>query len=244
MKVDIQNVTAAFAAINVTGPLARKLLEALGSDIDLSAEGFPYLQGRTGVIGGCPARIMRIGFTGELSYELHVPQSYGAALWRLLLEAGTPFGLQPYGLEASRILRLEKGHIIIGQDTDALSSPAELNMEWALSKTKARYLGKTAVETRGKLGLKRKLCGFELPDGHGIRLAESCLVMRDGRPVGFVTSTCFSPTLGKWIGLAYADPRDAAPGSSLHLRGLCGKELQAKVVPAPFYDPENQRQEI
>lgn len=244
MKVDIQNVTAAFAAINVTGPLARKLLEALGSDIDLSAEGFPYLHGRNGVIGGCPARIMRIGFTGELSYELHVPQSYGAALWRRLLEAGDPFDLQPYGLEASRILRLEKGHIIIGQDTDALSSPAELDMEWALSKTKQRYLGKTAVEARGKLGLKRKLCGFELPEGHGVRLTESCLVMREGRPAGFVTSTCFSPTLGKWIGLAYADPRDAMPGASLRLRGLCGKELQAKVVPAPFYDPENQRQEI
>lgn len=244
MRVDIQNVTAAFAAINVTGPSARKVLEALGGDIDLSPEGFPYLNGRSGVIGGCPVRVMRIGFTGELSYELHVPQSFGAALWRKLLEVGAPHGLQPYGLEASRILRLEKGHIIIGQDTDALSTPDELGMGWALSKAKTRYVGKTAIEARGRLGLKRKLCGFELPEGHGIRLAESCLVLRDGSPVGFVTSTCFSPTLGKWIGLAYADPRDAAPGSSLRIRGLCGKELQARVVPTPFHDPENQRQEM
>lgn len=244
MRVDIQNVTAAFAAINVTGPSARQVLEALGGDIDLSPDGFPYLNGRGGVIGGCPVRIMRIGFTGELSYELHVPQSFGAALWRKLLEVGAPHGLQPYGLEASRILRLEKGHIIIGQDTDALSTPDELGMGWALSKAKVRYVGKTAIEARGRLGLKRKLCGFELPEGHGIRLAESCLVLRDGRPVGFVTSTCFSPTLGKWIGLAYADPRDATPGSSLRIRGLCGTEVQAKVVVTPFYDPENQRQEI
>ena len=244
MQVDIQNVTAAFAAINVTGPSARKVLEALGGNIDLSSEGFPYLNGRTGVIGGCPARIMRIGFTGELSYELHVPQSFGASLSRKLLDVGAPYGLRPYGLEASRILRLEKGHIIIGQDTDALSTPQELHMEWALSKTKARYVGKTAIEARSRLALKRRLCGFELPDGHGIRLAESCLVLRDGRPVGFVTSTCFSPTLAKWIGLAYADPRDAAPGSSLRIRGLCGNECKAKVVPAPFYDPENHRQEM
>lgn len=244
MRVDIQNVTAAFAAINVTGPSARKVLEALGGDIDLSAAGFPYLNGRSGVIGGCPAHIMRIGFTGELSYELHVPQSFAAALWRKLLEVGAPFGLQPFGLEASRILRLEKGHIIIGQDTDALSTPDELAMGWALSKAKTRYVGKTAIEARGRLGLKRKLCGFELPEGHGIRLAESCLVLRDGRPVGFVTSICFSPTLGKWIGLAYADPRDATPGSSLRIRGLCGKEVRAEVVPVPFYDPENQRQEM
>ncbi|TPN89417.1 FAD-dependent oxidoreductase [Mesorhizobium sp. CU2] len=244
MQVDIQNVTAAFAAVNVTGPSARKVLEALGSDIDLSSEGFPYLNGRSGVIGGCPVRIMRIGFTGELSYELHVPQSFGGSLWRKLLEVGAPHGLKPYGLEASRILRLEKGHIIIGQDTDALSTPDELAMGWALSKTKQRYVGKTAIEARGRLGLKRRLCGFELPEGHGIRLAESCLVLRDGRPVGFVTSTFFSPTLGKWIGLAYADPRDAAPGSSLRIRGLCGREIVAKAVATPFYDPENHRQEM
>src|SRR5690606_39363920 len=100
MQVDIQDVTAAFAAINVTGPLARTVLEALDGDIDLSAESFPYLHGRTGVIAGCPVRVMRIGFTGELSYELHVPQSYGAALWRRLLEVGAPLGLVPYGLRS------------------------------------------------------------------------------------------------------------------------------------------------
>lgn len=244
MRVDIQNVTAAFAAINVTGPLAREVLKALGGDIDLSAEGFPYLQGRAGVIGGCPARIMRIGFTGELSYELHVPQSYARALWRRLKEVGRQYGLEPYGLEASRVLRLEKGHIIIGQDTDALSSPGELDMGWALSRTKERYLGKTAVEARNGLGLKRKLCGFELPKDHGIRLAESCLVLHQGRPAGFVTSTAYSPTLGKAIGLAYAHPEQARPEATLRLRGLCGSEMDAKVVPTPFYDPENQRQEI
>ncbi|RWR26934.1 FAD-dependent oxidoreductase [Sinirhodobacter populi] len=240
MQVDIQNVTAAFAAINVTGPEARRALEALGGDIDLAPENFPYLAGRTGTVGGCPVRIMRIGFTGELSYELHVPQYYGAGLWRRLIEAG----VRPYGLEASRILRLEKGHIIIGQDTDALSTPDELNMGWALSKTKARHIGKTAVEARRKLPLKRRLCGFALPEGHDTRLAESCLVFRDGRPVGFVTSTCFSPTLGKWIGLAYADPRDADSGGRITIRGLCGTEIAAKVIPTPFYDPENLRQEM
>lgn len=244
MQVDIQDVTAAFAAINVTGPLARKVLETLDGNIDLSGENFPYLHGRVGVLGGCPVRVMRIGFTGELSYELHVPQSYGATLWQALKNAGAPLGLEPYGLEASRVLRLEKGHIIIGQDTDALSSPAELNMDWALSKKKTSFLGKTAVEARNHLGLKRKLCGFELAEGHGIRLAESCLVLHDGHPVGFVTSTCFSPTLGKWIGLAYAHPDDAEPGGSVRIRGLCGKELQASVIPIPFYDPQNLRQEI
>ncbi|MVA25066.1 2Fe-2S iron-sulfur cluster-binding protein (plasmid) [Agrobacterium vitis] len=244
MQVDIQNITAAFAAINVTGPSARQVLEALGGDIDLSPGGFPYLNGRVGVIGGCPVRIMRIGFTGELSYELHVPQSYGAALWRKLLEVGAPHGLRPYGLEASRILRLEKGHIIIGQDTDALSTPEELSMEWAISKTKARYVGKTGVEARAKLETKRKLCGFEISGEAGKHLAESNLVFRDGRPAGFVTSACYSPTLAKWVGLAYVDPRDIPPGSSLNIRSFAGKDIQAKAVKVPFYDPESKRQEM
>ena len=244
MQVDIQNITAAFAAINVTGPAARQVLEALGGDIDLSAEGFPYLNGRVGVIGGCPVRIMRIGFTGELSYELHVPQSYGAALWRKLLEVGAPHGLRPYGLEASRILRLEKGHIIIGQDTDALSTPEELSMEWAISKTKARYVGKAGVEARAKLETRRKLCGFEISGDDGKHLAESNLVFRDGRPAGFVTSACYSPTLGKWVGLAYADPRDVQPGSSLSIKSFGGQDISAKVVKVPFYDPESKRQEM
>jgi sarcosine oxidase, subunit alpha len=244
MQVDIQNITSAFAAINVTGPFARQVLEALGGDIDLSAEAFPYLNGRVGVIGGCPVRIMRIGFTGELSYELHVPQSFGAALWRKLLKAGAPFGLRPYGLEASRILRLEKGHIIIGQDTDALSTPEELAMGWAISKTKARYVGKTGVEARAKLGLKRRLCGFELAGDEGRHITESCLVFRDGRPAGFVTSACYSPTLKKWVGLAYADPHDATPGSSLTIRSFDGRTIGARVVKAPFYDPESKRQEM
>ncbi|MEB2846310.1 FAD-binding protein [Rhizobiales bacterium RZME27] len=244
MQVDIQNITAAFAAINVTGPAARKVLEALEGDIDLSPEGFPYLNGRVGTIGGCPVRIMRIGFTGELSYELHVPQSYGAALWRKLLEVGAPHGLRPYGLEASRILRLEKGHIIIGQDTDALSTPEELSMEWAISKTKARYVGKTGVEARAKLETKRKLCGFEITGDEGKHLGESNLVFRDGRPAGFITSACYSPTLGKWVGLAYVDPRDTAPGSTIDIKSFGGRDIQARTVKVPFYDPESKRQEM
>ncbi|WP_419904443.1 aminomethyltransferase family protein [Kiloniella sp.] len=244
MNVDIQNITAAFAGINVTGPNARKVLESLTGDIDLSPKAFPFLEGRTGFIADCLVRIMRIGFTGELSFELHTPQSYGSVLWSSLSEVGGEFFLKPYGLEASRILRLEKGHIIIGQDTDALSTPDELGMEWALSRKKECYQGKTAIEARRALGTKRKLCGFELPDNHGVKIEESSLVIRNDEPVGFVTSLCHSPTLNKSIGMAYAHPEDAAPGSQLNIRGLCGRELMAAVVSPHFFDPDNIRQDI
>lgn len=244
MQVDIQNVTAAFAGINVTGPMARRVLQRLSGDIALDADDFGYLQGRSGTLAGCPVHVMRIGFTGELSYELHTPRSYARTLWRALQQAGQPEGLKPYGLEASRILRLEKGHIIIGQDTDALSTPDELGMDWALSRKKPYYLGKPAVERRKALGVTRVLCRFQIDTAAGANLGESCLVLRDGAPAGFVTSIATSPTLGRIIGLAYCHPDDNVPGRTIRLRDRKGAELQAQIVGHAFYDADNTRQEI
>lgn len=244
-RVDIQNVTAAFGAMNLTGPRAREVLERLPGSIDFGREGFAFLDGREGELAGCPVRVMRIGFTGELSYEIHLPQSHAAGLWAALLEAGADLGLRPYGLEASRILRLEKGHIIIGQDTDALSTPDELGMGWALSRKKPFYIGKPAVERRRALGDKRRLCGFALPDeGNAAGVGESALVLQDGKPVGHVTSFGYSPTLGQWIGLAHVAPDQAEPGSRITLRGFAGAEVEAPVVALPFHDKDNARQEM
>ncbi|MFC3086925.1 2Fe-2S iron-sulfur cluster-binding protein [Tabrizicola soli] len=244
MQVDIQNVTSAFAAINLTGPKARAVLERLGGDIAVGAADFGFLEGRSGSIGGHPVRIMRIGFSGEVSYELHTPRSHGLALWQALLEAGAAVGLRPYGLEASRILRLEKGHIIIGQDTDALTTPEELDMGWALSKKKPYFLGKPALDKRREIGLTRRLCRFVLPVEAGRAVGESSLVLRQGQPVGFVTSVARSPTLGQVIGLAYAHPEDAVAGGTIRLRDRKGVERAAKVVAHAFYDPDNKRQEV
>lgn len=247
MQVDIQNVSAAFAAVNLTGPKARQVLERAGCDLDLSREGFAFLDGRLGTVAGLPVRIMRIGFTGEVSFELHLPQSRAVTLWRALLAAGEGLGLAPYGLEASRVLRMEKGHIIIGQDTDALTTPDELGMGWALSKKKPFYIGKPAVEMRRDLPQTRQLCGFILSEaeaGDVGDVGESALVLRDGVPVGHVTSFAFSPSLGQWIGLAYAAPQDAQPGTSLRLRSFQGRSVAAAVVALPFFDPQNARQEL
>ncbi|RUU54773.1 aminomethyltransferase, partial [Mesorhizobium sp. M2C.T.Ca.TU.009.01.2.1] len=136
LRVDVLNLTGAFSGLNVTGPKARQVLKALDSDIDFSRDAFPYLSGRDGMVAGVPVRVMRIGFTGELSYELHCPSSLAPSLWDAVMAAGRPHGLRPYGLEASRILRLEKGHILIGQDTDAITTPDELGFGWAVSKKK------------------------------------------------------------------------------------------------------------
>jgi sarcosine oxidase subunit alpha len=244
MKVDVLNLTGAFSGINVTGPRARSVLEALASDIDFSREAFPYLAGREGTVAGVPVRVMRIGFTGELSYELHCPSSFAPGLWDALMEAGKPYGLRPYGLEASRILRLEKGHILIGQDTDALTTPDELGFGWAVSKKKPFFVGKRSIEMRARLGQTRKLVGLQFPANAEDIPGESCLVLRGGAPVGQITSIGFSPTLGCHIALAYVHVEDSEPGSQVTVKCRNGRLVEAPVAGHAFFDPSNARQEV
>ena len=242
LKVDISNVTAAYAGVNIAGPRSREVLAALVEGIDVSAEAFPYMGVREGRVAGIPARVMRVGFVGELGYEVHVPASQGEALWDAMMAAGQAAGIRPFGVEAQRVLRLEKGHIIIGQDTDAMSFPHEIDMVWAIGKKKPFFVGGRSIELRDRQPLKRKLVGFNVDDGAGPQ--ESNLVLRGGGMAGFVTSVTRSPTLGKTIGMAYVHPEDAASGKSVEIKLDSGAMIRAQVVPMPFYDPDNARQEM
>ena len=244
LKVDVLNLTGAFSGLNVTGPKARRVLEALDSDIDFGRDAFPYLSGREGSVAGIPVRVMRIGFTGELSYELHCPSSLAPSLWDAVVAAGSPYGLRPYGLEASRILRLEKGHILIGQDTDAITTPDELGFGWAVSKKKPFFVGKRSIEMRARLGQARKLVGLQFPAGARNIPDESCLVLRGGAPVGQVTSVGYSPSLKTHIALAYVHVDDQAEGSRVTMKCRDGELVEAPVVAHAFFDPTNARQEI
>jgi sarcosine oxidase subunit alpha len=189
-------------------------------------------------------RAMRIGFTGELSCELHCPSSFAPALWDAVMEAGKQFGVRPYGLEASRILRLEKGHILIGQDTDALTTPDELGFGWAVSKKKPFFVGKRSIEMRARLGQTRKLVSLQFPADARDVPGDSCLVLRGGAPVGQITSVGFSPTLGCHIALAYVHIDDASEGGRVSVKCRNGNLVEAPVVGHAFFDPSNARQEM
>jgi sarcosine oxidase subunit alpha len=244
LDVDIANVTAAYAAVNLAGPKARAIVQRLATDIDFSNAAFPYMGARVGHLGGIPVRILRVGFVGELGYEIHCPASYGEALWDMLMVAGAADGIRPFGVEAQRILRLEKGHIIVGQDTDGLTHPGECGMEWALGKKKPFYVGKRAIDMQIAKGVARKLVGFTLEDAAAKCPKECHLVFRNGEIAGRVTSAVRSPTLGKVVGLAYLPSDLADVGSSFDIRIENGETVRATVVPTPFYDPENSRQEV
>ncbi len=152
--------------------------------------------------------------------------------------------LDEFGIEAQRLLRLEKGHIIVGQDTDGLTHPIEADMAWAISRKKPYFVGGRTIAMYEARSLRRKLAGFEIADYSAPVPKECHLVIRDGDIVGRVTSVARSPTLGKVIGLAYVAPDQAAPGSSITIKADGGSLVEAKVVRLPFYDPQGKRQEL
>ncbi|MCV4283112.1 2Fe-2S iron-sulfur cluster-binding protein [Pseudomonas capsici] len=243
LNVDIANVTAAISAVNVAGPDSRKVLEKVCSDLDLSAEGFPYLAVRQGTVAGIKARLLRVGFVGELGYEIHVPARHALQLWDALIEAGKAYDIRPFGVETQRLLRLEKGHVIISQDTDGMTHPGEIDMGWAVSRTKPFFVGRRSVDILEAQPQTRKLVGFTLPKASPQPL-EGHLVLKGPDISGNVTSCEYSRTLDKIIGLAYAAFDQSTPGQQIPIRVEDGVVVQATVVKLPFFDPENQRQEL
>jgi sarcosine oxidase, subunit alpha len=242
LKVVLVNTTGSYAAMNLAGPDSRQVLKKM-ADIDLDAELFPYLGVREGKVAGVQARLLRVGFVGEWGYEIHVPADSGLWVWDKLMQAGRSAGIQPFGVEAQRILRLEKGHIIIGQDSDGLTHPYEAGMAWAVKLDKPFFVGQRSLAILRKKPITRRLAAFVLPKNYIGSLPKEChLVVDQGEIAGRVTSVTFSPTLGQVIGMAYVKPEQIEAGSSIEIRVDSGEMIRATVVKTPFYDSENRRQ--
>lgn len=238
----IVNHTGAFAAMNLAGPRSRDVLATL-TTTDLSAAAFPYLAVRECTVANIPARLMRVGFVGEWGYEIHVPARFGGALWDALMAAGAAHGIRPFGVEAQRLLRLEKGHIIIGQDTDGLTSPLEVGMSWAVKMNKPFFVGQRSLKAIAAKPLKQQLAGFTLPPDHAGGVPLECnLVIAAGDIAGRVTSIAWSAALGRHIGLAFLRPDLATVGNTFSIRLTDGRLVEAEVSPTPFYDPDNLKQ--
>ena len=236
LDVEIVNVTGALAAVNVAGPRARELMSRL-TDLEVSNEALRYLDARRAHVAGVPSLVLRIGFVGELGYEIHFPSPYGEHVWDAVLEHGRDLGIRPFGLEPQRILRLEKMHILVGQDTDSESNPLAANMPWLVKWEKDGFVGKWSLERVRERGLREQLVGFEMAGDLGAVPAEGGQIVVDGRPGGRVTSSRWSPELRRVVGMAWVPAPLARDGAQITIKMNGGVE-KARVRLRPFFDPE------
>lgn len=248
-QVYTANVTEEYAQVAVAGPKARALLEKLGG-LDVSGNALPFMTFATGLLGNLSVRIYRISFSGELSYEVAVPASFGQELWDTLLDAGAELGVMPYGTEAMHVMRAEKGFVMIGDETDGTVIPQDLNLDWAISKKKTDYLGKRGQERNFLARPDRwKLAGFETLDGSVI--PDGAYIVAPGHNAngqrntqGRVTSTYRSPTLKRGIAMGLITGGMDRMGDVVEFNTVAGGTVKAKVVDPVFYDKEGAKQNV
>ena len=237
MKASVTNVTSGYAAINVAGPRARETLSKI-TDVDLATDRFRYMRFREGEVAGVPSMLLRIGFVGETGWEVHFPAEFGEHMWDAVMDAGREFGIAPFGLEAQRILRLEKGHVIVGQDTDLVSTPFDSGMEWVVRFEKEDFIGRGGLSVARDRGLDERLVGFTMSDG--LVPDDGSQIVDAGRPIGRITSARLSPTIGRGFGLARVPIALAEEGREIYVR-VDGTDVPASVTLKPVYDPEGKR---
>ena len=248
-QVYTANVTEQYAQVAIVGPNARKLLQVLGG-MDVSKEALPFMQWADGTLAGFPVRAYRISFSGELSYEIAVPASHGAAFWAACVEAGKALGAMPYGTECLHVMRAEKGFIMIGDETDGTVIPQDLGLDWAISKKKTDYLGKRGQERVYLASPDRwKLVGFETLDGSVV--PDGSYIVADGvngnnqRNVqGRVTSTYHSPTLKRGIAMGLLKQGPARMGEVVEFNTVAGGTVKARVRDTVFFDKDGEKQNV
>jgi sarcosine oxidase, subunit alpha len=242
------SVTEQWSTIAVNGPRARDLLGALGTDVELSAEAFPWMTWRDGRVAGIDARVARVSFSGELAYEINVAGTDGIAMWEAVMAAGGPLGLAPYGTESMHVLRGEKGFVIVGQETDGTTTPDDLGMAWIVNPSKGDFIGKRSLVRPDTVRPDRKqLVGLLAADPDAL-IPEGAQVLReptDAIPapmLGHVTSSYHSPILGRTIALAMLKGGRGLTGDTVHAATAEGT-FAAEVGAPVFYDPEGSRRD-
>ena len=247
-RVHVTPLTTALASINVAGPRSRELVGRLAEGLDLSDEAFGYMNVRAGRLAGIDGCVLwRIGFTGELSYELHVPAGFGLHVWEALLGHGSDLGVAPFGMEAQRILRLEKGHAIVGQDTDGLTKAYSAGLAALVKLDKDDFVGRPELVWQHEAGTGPRLVGLQPVDGSEVPPEASQIVAARGSDggspiIGRVTSSRMSPTLHRSVCLAQLDAAHAAAGTQVDVQLPDGRRIAAHVMSQlAHFDPEGHR---
>lgn len=250
LEVYFNTVTDHWSTLTISGPNSRKLLAEL-TDYDLSNDNFAFMDWKQIKVAGVPARVFRISFTGELTFEINVQANYGMHVWEKLFEAGAKYNLTPYGTETMHILRAEKGFIIAGQDTDGSVHPFDLGMGWCVANKKPfSYVGKRGMnredcvrENRKQMvGLKTKDPKMVIPEG-----AQAVLDPNEPIPmtmVGHVTSSYWSANLGHSIAMGFIKGGLDKMGETVYYPLVDGTVIEAEICSPIFLDPKGERQNV
>lgn len=254
LQVYVTPVTDQWAALVVCGPRARELLAACGSDIDLDKPAFPFMTWRQGHLAGHPVRLFRVSFTGELSFEIHLPSGRALALWTHLLQTGRGLGLAVMGSEANHVLRVEKGFISVSHEVDGCINPLDLGLAWAVRMDKQDFIGKRSLQRdlANPQG-RAQLVGL-LVEPNEAPLEEGAQILQEPPPApseqsllasaGFVTASVWSPSLNRAVALALLQDGASRHGQSVLVTAATASSLthrQARVVAPLFVDPDGGR---
>ena len=239
-SVQIRDLTSANAVINLCGPMAREVLQAVSED-DVSNDALRYATAREITIGSAPVLAMRIGYVGELGWELHVPTSYAAHVYELLREVGRAYDIANVGYRAIDTLRMEKGYLYWSTDITPDTTPWEAGLSWRVNMRKGDFCGRAALEAQRSAGITRKLCTFTLEEMAYPVSGEA--IIADGpmgsTVVGFTTSANFGHTIGKPIANGYL-PIELADRTDFVIE-VYGEPIPATRHDGALYDPKNLR---
>ena len=245
LDVYLTSVTDHYATISVCGPNSRNIVSTIIDDLDFSDENFPHMSFKNAKIGKINCRVMRISFTGELSYEINIQANYAKSVWEKCIEAGKDFNITPYGTETMHLLRAEKGFIIVGQDTDGTMTPIDLQMDWIVSKKKYDYIGKRSLYRSDTIREDRKQLVGLLTENPDDILEEGAQIVANinKTPIemlGHVTSSYYSPNLKKSIALAVVKGGKNMMGEKLIIP-MENKSINVTIADPIFLDKENKK---
>lgn len=247
LEVYLTSVTDHWATAAVVGPKSRDVVSAVCEGIDFSADAFPFMASREGTIEGVNCRVNRISFSGELAYEVNIPANYGRFMWEKLMQAGESMDITPYGTETMHVLRAEKGYVIVGQDTDGSVTVDDLGASWAVSKTKADFLGKRSLsrpdtdrkDRKQLVGLLTKDPMKVMPEG--AQLVDDPDAAIPMPMIGHVSSSYYSACCGHSIALALVKGGHHRLGETVYAPLVDGQVIEAVISSTVFYDKQGEK---
>jgi sarcosine oxidase subunit alpha len=243
LELVMSPVTSQWAVATVAGPQARDILQEMESDIDFSAQALPHMAVASGTFLGVPARVQRVSFTGEMSFEINVPARHGERVMEAIMNTGGD-RIVPFGIEAVIVLRTEKGFLEVGADTDGTTNALDVGFGGIVAKKQADFVGKRSLlRAWDQRGDRRQFVGVEpLNEAEHLEPGAHLVTSNDRgrRSQGFVTSACFSPALNRAIGLGLLENGFERKGEIVTVFDE-GRTFEARITDPDFYDPGGEK---